>query len=233
MAIQDLSGLFICLFHSIISFSNHVQSTLHIWIYRFEDDVQVAKLPGEGVIKLKYNLNQTNTKKSDKEIPTSTTKPGKSLKAKVLSRVFSEDYERVKKKILDPRGPTIRRWNKIFLVACLVSLFVDPLFFYLPVVRKEVCIDIGIPLEVILTIVRSLADAFYIIQIYIRFRTAYVAPSSRVFGRGELVIDSSKIATRYFRKGFWIDLIAALPLPQVYCYCVTVFFCLWFIVLID
>ncbi|MCI91905.1 CNGC5-like protein, partial [Trifolium medium] len=28
-----------------------------------------------------------------------------------------------------------------------------------------------------------------------RFHIAYVAPSSRVFGRGELVIDSSKIAT--------------------------------------
>lgn len=75
--------------------------------------------------------------------------------------------------------------------------------------------EIGIPLEVALTIVRSVADVFYMIQMFVRFRTAYVAPSSRVFGRGELVIDSSKIASRYFRKDFWIDLIAALPLPQV------------------
>ncbi|KAF5930985.1 hypothetical protein HYC85_031858 [Camellia sinensis] len=56
---------------------------------------------------------------------------------------------------------------------------------------------------------------FYIIQIYVRFCTAYVAPSSRVFGRGELVIDYSKIVSRYLRKRFWIDVIAALPLPQV------------------
>ncbi|KAL5832871.1 hypothetical protein ACOSQ3_016545 [Xanthoceras sorbifolium] len=195
---------------------------------RFQEDTEVAaKFPpasaingGDGgVIKLKYKIDGTHipessNKKSEKEVSGKTT-TGKSLKAKVLSRVFSEDYERVRKKILDPRGPTIRRWNKIFLVACLVSLFVDPLFFYLPVVRNEVCIDIGIPLEVFLTIIRSLADAFYIIQIYIRFRTAYVAPPSRVFGRGELVIDSSKIALRYLQKGFWIDLIAALPLPQV------------------
>ncbi|KAK4851814.1 hypothetical protein QYF36_018628 [Acer negundo] len=173
---------------------------------RIQDHVEVAKLSATaingdiGVIKLKYKIDG---------------KAGKSsLKAKVLSRVFSEGYERVKKKILDPRGPTIRRWSKIFLVTCPVSLFVDPLFFYLPVVRNQVCTDIGIPLEVILTIIRSLSDAFYIIQIYIRFRTAYVAPSTRVFGRDELVIDSSKISLRYFRKGFWIDLIAALPLPQ-------------------
>ncbi|KAE8656827.1 putative cyclic nucleotide-gated ion channel 15 [Hibiscus syriacus] len=190
---------------------------------RFQDDLELPKLHntinGEGMnmIKLKYNIDGTkipepSTKKAE-ELPTGRT--GKSLKAKVLSRVFSEDFERVKKKILDPRGPVIHRWNKIFLVSCIVSLFVDPLFFYLPAVWEEVCIDIGIPHEVILTIVRSMADAFYIIQIFIRFRTAYVAPPSRVFGRGELVIDSRKIASRYLQKNFWIDLIAALPLPQV------------------
>jgi len=141
---------------------------------------------------------------------------GKFLKAKVLSRVFSEDLERVKTKILDPRGQTIRRWNKIFLIACLVSLFVDPLFFFLPVMRNEACITIGVRLEVVLTLIRSLADAFYIAQILIRFRTAYIAPPSRVFGRGELVIDSRKIAWRYLHKSFWIHLVAALPLPQVY-----------------
>jgi cyclic nucleotide gated channel len=139
------------------------------------------------------------------------------LKTRVLSRVFSEDYERVKKRVLvlDPRGQIIQRWNKIFLVACLVSLFVDPLFFYLPVVRDEVCIDIGKKLEVVLTIVRSVGDLFYMIQIFTKFRTAYVAPSSKVFGRGELVLTYSKIAVSYFSKGFWLDFIAALPLPQV------------------
>ncbi|KAK8491731.1 hypothetical protein V6N13_138524 [Hibiscus sabdariffa] len=192
---------------------------------RFQDDLELPKLHNTingddmNMIKLKYNIDGTkipepSTDKADKELPTSS-RTGKSLKAKVLSRVFSEDFERVKKKILDPRGPVIHRWNKIFLVSCLVSLFVDPLFFYLPAVWDEVCIDIGIPHEVILTIVRSLADTFYVIQIFIRFRTAYVAPPSRVFGRGELVIDSKKIASRYLQKGFWIDLIAALPLPQV------------------
>ncbi|GFP84243.1 putative cyclic nucleotide-gated ion channel 15 [Phtheirospermum japonicum] len=169
---------------------------------RFHDDVEFAKFPmanGENLIKVKYKIDGTRL-----------------VKSKVLSRVFSEDYERVKRKILDPRGPTIRRWNKVFLVACLVSLFVDPLFFYLPtMVKRDVCIDIGLTLEVVLTIVRSIADVFYAAQIYIRFRTAYVAPSSRVFGRGELVIDSSKIASRYFRSYFWLDLLAALPLPQI------------------
>jgi cyclic nucleotide gated channel len=51
------------------------------------------------------------------------------------------------------------------------------------VVREEVCIDIGKKLEVVLTIVRSVGDLFYMIQIFTKFRTAYVAPSSKVFGR--------------------------------------------------
>ncbi|KAA8544072.1 hypothetical protein F0562_021751 [Nyssa sinensis] len=186
---------------------------------RFQNDLELAKLStinGDSMIKVKYKIDGTQIpESSSRKGEMETDMIGKSLKAKVLSRVFSEDYERVKKKILDPRGQTIHRWNKILLVACLVSLFVDPLFFYLPVVRGNFCIYIGITLEVVLTIIRSIADVFYMIQIYVRFRTAYVAPSSRVFGRGELVIDSSKIALRYLRRGFWIDAIAALPLPQI------------------
>ncbi|KAK7345560.1 hypothetical protein VNO77_16165 [Canavalia gladiata] len=132
-----------------------------------------------------------------------------------LSRVFSEDYDAAQMLILDPRGPRLNRWNKIFLAACLISLFVDPLFFYLPVAKKDRCIDMSTALEVSLTIIRSLVDAFYIIQIYFRFQTAYIAPSSRVSGRGELILDSSQIASKYLRKDFWVDLMAAQPLPQV------------------
>ncbi|TKY67205.1 putative cyclic nucleotide-gated ion channel 15 [Spatholobus suberectus] len=184
---------------------------------RFQDDVELAKLPttNRGNV-IKVNGTQVAETSGKKGLKKETGKTGKFLKARVLSRVFSEDYERVRKRtLLDPRGQTIHRWNKIFLVACLVSMFVDPLFFYLPLVRDEVCIDIGTALEVFLTMIRSMADVFYMIQILMKFRTAYVAPSSRVFGRGELVIDSSKIATRYLSKGFLLDFIAALPLPQV------------------
>lgn len=143
-------------------------------------------------------------------------KMGKSMKVRVVSRVFSEDYTRVNNGILDPGGAAIRRWSKVFLAVCLVSLFIDPLFFLVPVVQQDVCTDIGTSLQVTLTVIRSAADVFYIIQILVQFRTAYVAPSSRMFGRGELVVDPSKIALRYFRKGFWIELFVALPLPQVY-----------------
>ncbi|CAI0452967.1 unnamed protein product [Linum tenue] len=186
---------------------------------RFRDDLELTKhqtMNVDGTVKLKFNINGTHMSESSAKSSQRDVRNGKSLKAKVLSRVFSEDYERVKRNILDPRGPAVRRWSKIFLVACLLSLFVDPLFFYLPRVNRTAsCIDIGRPLEFTLTVLRTVADVFYMVHIFIMFRTAYVAPSSRVFGRGELVIDPEKIASRYLRYNFWLDLIAALPLPQV------------------
>ncbi|GLT25686.1 hypothetical protein SLA2020_007990 [Shorea laevis] len=48
-----------------------------------------------------------------------------------------------------------------------------------------------------------------------RKKTAYIAPSSCVFGRGELVIDPIKIASGYLHRDFWLDIVAAQPLPQV------------------
>ncbi|XP_026403191.1 protein CNGC15b-like isoform X2 [Papaver somniferum] len=191
---------------------------------RFQDDAEVSKYTAskvDNLVKLTYKIDGTQFPDSSPRMSDAdgSDRISKSLKSKVLSRVFSEDYERANKKILDPRGSLIHRWNKMFLIACLVSLFVDPLFFFIPGAKDDMCIEVGLGLEIFLTVVRSLADVFYIVQIYVRFQTAYVAPSSRVFGRGELVIDSKKIAAKYLAKDFWIDLVAALPLPQVLIWC--------------
>lgn len=123
------------------------------------------------------------------------------------------------KRILDPGSAVILRWNKIFLVSCLVSLFVDPLFFYLPSVVKyedgSSCMSSLVEIGVILTCLRTVADIFYVLNIVIKFRIAYISPSSRVLGRGELVKDPKKIAQRYLKSNFFVDLVATLPLPQV------------------
>ncbi|KAI4300282.1 hypothetical protein L6164_033678 [Bauhinia variegata] len=177
---------------------------------RFEDDLETQNLKARKESDLSMLADKLKGKVLHRKDAI-----GESLGGKELSRVFSEDYDAAEKLILDPRGHRINRWNKVFLVACLVSLFVDPLFFYLPVATKDKCIDMSPTLAVLVTIIRSTVDTFYIIQIFVRFQTAYVAPSSRVFGRGELVLDPSKIASRYLSKDFWFDLLAALPLPQV------------------
>ncbi|KZV24784.1 putative cyclic nucleotide-gated ion channel 14 [Dorcoceras hygrometricum] len=70
-------------------------------------------------------------------------------------------------------------------------------------------------LGIIVTCFRTVADVFYFLHIVVKFRTAYVSPSSRVFGKGELVMDLNKIGKRYLTSEFFIDAIAALPLPQI------------------
>ncbi|KAH1136907.1 hypothetical protein GLYMA_10G053900v4 [Glycine max] len=181
---------------------------------RFQDELETNKLMDNNkeshLSMVSFNEVSNDKQKGGKDaIGNKSSEDGREL-----SRVFSEDYDAAEILVLDPRGHRVNTWNKIFLAACLLSLFVDPLFFYLPVAKKDKCIDMSVGLEVFLTIIRSLIDAFYIIQIYFRFQTAYIAPSSRVSGRGELIIDSSKIASKYMRRDFWLDLMAAQPLPQ-------------------
>ncbi|KAI4335470.1 hypothetical protein L6164_014114 [Bauhinia variegata] len=134
------------------------------------------------------------------------------------SKVFPEDHEPWRKRILDPGSEIVLKWNRVFIVSCLVALFVDPLYFYLPSVRgnsESSCVRTDITLRIVVTFLRTIADIFYLLHMVIKFRTAYVAPSSRVFGRGELVMNPKKIARRYIRSDFFIDLIATLPLPQM------------------
>ncbi|KAG5035284.1 hypothetical protein AAZX31_04G143700 [Glycine max] len=134
------------------------------------------------------------------------------------SKVFPEDHEPWRKRILDPGSDIVLKWNRVFIVSCLVALFVDPLYFYLPSVIENTgstCVRTDLTLRIVVTFLRTIADLFYLLHLIIKFRTAYVAPSSRVFGRGELVMDPKKIARRYIRSDFFIDFIATLPLPQM------------------
>lgn len=132
-----------------------------------------------------------------------------------VSKVFAEDHEASQKKIFDPNSNFVQQWNKVFLISCLLALFLDPLFFFLPAISKDDCIKIERPLTVVVTVLRTITDTFYLFHMALQFRTAYVAPASRVFGRGVLVIDPKLIAKRYLLRAFWLDLIAVLPIPQV------------------
>lgn len=151
------------------------------------------------------------------------------------SKVFPEDNEPWRKRIFDPGSEIMLQWNRVFIVFCLVALFVDPLYFYLPMLEGNAdssCVKTDLSLRIVVTFFRTIADIFYLLHVIIKFRTAYVAPSSRVFGRGELVMDPKKIAQRYIRSDFFIDLIATLPLPQVYCCkCYSPFYAFWFILI--
>ncbi|XP_050215579.1 probable cyclic nucleotide-gated ion channel 14 isoform X1 [Mercurialis annua] len=133
-------------------------------------------------------------------------------------KVFPDNHEPWRERIIDPASDLYLQWNRVFLFSCLLALFVDPLFFYIPSVTNSgvtSCMSTDLNLGITVTCFRTFADIFYILHVVVKFRTAYVAPSSRVFGRGELVMDAKKIAMRYLKSDFLIDFIAALPLPQV------------------
>lgn len=120
------------------------------------------------------------------------------------------------KEVLDPQGPFLQKWNKIFVLSCVIAVSIDPLFFYIPVIDdNKKCLDMDKKLEIISSILRSFTDVFYVLHIIFQFHTGFIAPSSRVFGRGVLVEDAKAIAKRYLSSYFWIDILAVLPLPQV------------------
>ncbi|KAK6151570.1 hypothetical protein DH2020_014205 [Rehmannia glutinosa] len=141
---------------------------------------------------------------------------GRSLGFGVSRAVFPEDLKVSEKKIFDPQDKLLTIWNKLFVMSCILGVSVDPLFFFLPVLNKSSnCLDIDRKLAITATTLRTIVDAFYLIHMALQFRTAYIAPSSRVFGRGELVIDPAQIAKRYLKCYFIIDFLAVLPLPQI------------------
>ncbi|XP_041993051.1 probable cyclic nucleotide-gated ion channel 14 [Salvia splendens] len=134
------------------------------------------------------------------------------------AKVYPEGSKPDKKAILDPGSEIVLKWNRVFLFSCIMALFVDPLFFYMPSVLSQdnsSCMHTDLNLGIIVTCFRTVADAFYLLHVIMKFRIAYVSPSSRVFGKGELVMDRNKIAVRYLKLEFLIDFIAALPLPQI------------------
>ncbi|KAL6847128.1 hypothetical protein ACP4OV_022981 [Aristida adscensionis] len=142
----------------------------------------------------------------------------KSERLKNIGIVFQEDFKNMSQKVFDPQDAFLVRMNRLFVFACIVSVAVDPLFLYLPAVTvtdKNTCIGFDRYMATGATAVRTAVDAFYLARIALQFRTAYIAPSSRVFGRGELVIDRALIARRYLRRFFVVDVLSVLPLPQV------------------
>ncbi|KAK4277535.1 hypothetical protein QN277_015522 [Acacia crassicarpa] len=139
----------------------------------------------------------------------------KSFKSFTFDSQFCRSFDS-RKKILDPQGPFLQKWNKIFVLSCIIAVSLDPLFFYVPVINDEKkCLSLDNKMQITATILRSFSDIFYIVHIIFQFHTGFIAPSSRVFGRGVLVEDAWAIAKRYLASYFFVDILAVLPLPQV------------------
>ncbi|XP_057805817.1 cyclic nucleotide-gated ion channel 1-like [Salvia miltiorrhiza] len=121
-----------------------------------------------------------------------------------------------KRRILNPQGNFLQKWNKIFAVSCIIAVSLDPLFFYIPmIVRDQFCLTLDRKVEIAACVLRSMVDIFYVFHIVLQFRTGFIVPSSHVFRRGKLVKDSRAIAKHYLRSYFVVDVLSILPLPQM------------------
>nr|GFC74738.1 cyclic nucleotide-gated ion channel 1 [Tanacetum cinerariifolium] len=140
-----------------------------------------------------------------------------------ISLVFQQSSDQksttravVKKKMLDPQGSFLQKWNKSFIILGLIAVTLDPLFFYIPIIdKKENCIGVDNKMKIISCALRPLIDLVYFLHIVFEFRTGFISPSSRVFGRGELIEDSYAIAKRYFCSYLFIDILSILSIPHV------------------
>ncbi|RDX94743.1 putative cyclic nucleotide-gated ion channel 16, partial [Mucuna pruriens] len=117
--------------------------------------------------------------------------------------------------ILDPRSRFVAKWNRTFFYVSIAALFLDPLYFYFPITGDKACMQTDMVLGVFVTFSRTVADLFFLNHMVLKFRTAFVSPLSRVYGRNELITDPRQIATRYLKSDFIVDLLATLPLPQI------------------
>ncbi|KAL9684412.1 hypothetical protein QQ045_021848 [Rhodiola kirilowii] len=115
-----------------------------------------------------------------------------------------------------PHTKFMHWWNKIFIISCLLATFVDPLFFFLLSVQLEnKCIVFDWTLAWAIVGLRSITDLVYLLHMLLQFRVAYISRGSQAVGSGVLVGDPKKIALKYLREWFFIDLFVVLPLPQI------------------
>ncbi|XP_065848759.1 probable cyclic nucleotide-gated ion channel 5 isoform X2 [Euphorbia lathyris] len=180
-----------------------------------------GKKYGFGIEGFNCSATETNTpsrsfKKGIRKGSEGLKSIGRSLRFGVSRAVFPEDLKVSENKVFDPQDKFLLLCNRLFFISCILAVSVDPLFFYLPLFNdSDNCLEIDRKLAITATTLRTVIDAFYLIRMALQFRTAYIAPSSRVFGRGELVIDPAQIAKRYLRQYFIIDFLSIVPLPQI------------------
>ncbi|CAI5524684.1 unnamed protein product [Closterium sp. Naga37s-1] len=139
--------------------------------------------------------------------------------------------------ILNPHSKFMARWNKVFMVASILGFTIDPWFLFTLQALNQVapqpamlCLTLDWTAAITFTVLRSFVDLCYVIQIVVQFRMAYIVPpptnrKNRFFRRwwadrslqspGDLEFDARVIASRYLRSWFLIDVLAALPIPQI------------------
>lgn len=113
-----------------------------------------------------------------------------------------------------------KMWNKVFVLACVLAVSLDPLFFYIPMIdKKQKCIVMDSKLKTFAIVFRLLSDLTYIMDIIY-----YIAKASKalkrekpplVWKKGEFRKYTLEVTRRLSWLHVLVDFLAILPVPQV------------------
>lgn len=178
------------------------------WDSDIEDGSYVAT--GRLIVNQVFNRFQRGFTNRGDKLKAAQTDSKFSLFRKKLVRVFKN-----KEEVLDPQEPFLQKLNVFFVAVCVLGVSFDPLFFYIPLLNHSAsCLDLDEDMKIVACVLRSFFDLLYVLHIICQFHTGFIAPYSRVLGRGQLVKDRKAIARRYAFY-FIVDVLAILPIPQM------------------
>ena len=111
-------------------------------------------------------------------------------------------------------------WNKILVLACVIAVSLDPLFFYIPTINEQLkCFDLDNKLKVSAVIWRSIFDLFYVADIVYNVTKAYKFVKTKEANR-EITRKSGLIHLVKHGRIQWcliiFDFLSLLPIPQVH-----------------
>ncbi|KAB1205060.1 Cyclic nucleotide-gated ion channel 1 [Morella rubra] len=130
-------------------------------------------------------------------------------------QVYSVNGDK-KEGILHPDGSFMKTWHEILLVSCVLAVFVDPFFFYLPMINDDnKCIVLDKRLEVAAICFRLITDMIYVVNIVLQFLCPCKIKDPRDIGRTRILTNPQEIRKRYLSTYFVVDVLAILPIPQV------------------
>ena len=103
-------------------------------------------------------------------------------------------------------GRPLRRWSRFVMALALYEAIYIPLQLFF---REPIDLDVGeFRMPVAQIVLQYLIDCCFWFDICLRFNTTYI---SRAVEGNELVTDRQKIAQRYLRSDFSLDLLASTP----------------------
>ncbi|KAG2667507.1 hypothetical protein I3760_15G118400 [Carya illinoinensis] len=127
-----------------------------------------------------------------------------------VSHHLWQQSERIGKKVLPKRKPSAQFWYNFLAGSCVISVSVDPFFFYIPVINEVgKCVDFDRKLYSVIVCLRTLLDGISLVDIILPFLRSCLHKEKETKGDTSVWLRIK----RYLKVAN--DIIAILPIPQV------------------